>query len=159
MIFVTAGTNEQSFDRLIRAARALPPGEDLHVQYGSSLEPHGHGRWSEFLTWDEMETAMTEARVVVAHAGVGSILLAHRCGKRPVVMARRGALGEAVDDHQWILARRLAELDLVTLVDDAEELASAVAGAPTTLPARAPGSAPGGLVAELRRTINRRIAA
>lgn len=159
MIFVTAGTNEQSFDRLIRAARELPETEELHVQYGSSLEPHGHGRWDEFLSWDEMEEGMTRARVVVAHAGVGSILLAHRCGKRPIVMARRVALGEAVDDHQLILARRLEGLGLLTLVDDADELAKAVAGAPPELPAGAAGRAPDGFVLELRRTIDRRIIA
>lgn len=152
MIFVTAGTNEQSFDRLIRVARDLPGDEDLFVQYGSSPEPHGRGRWVDFLSWDQMVDAMTEARFVVAHAGAGSILLAHRCGKRPVVMARRGELGEAVDDHQLILARRLDGLGLVTLVDDLEELTGAIARAPANLD-HEPGTA--GLSTELRATLMR----
>ena len=69
---------------------------------------------------------MRGARVVVCHAGVGSMMLARRCGVRPVVMARRVHLGEAVDDHQLPLARRLHEAGAVELVDDAAQLAAAV---------------------------------
>jgi UDP-N-acetylglucosamine transferase subunit ALG13 len=154
MIFVTAGTNEQAFDRLIRCARALPGPEPLFVQRGSSIEPPGRGRWVDFLDWDEMRGAMTEARVVVAHAGVGSILLANRCGKRPVVMPRRGDLGEAVDDHQVALARRLASLELVTVAEDAGALAQAVAEAPPQLGFSAQGGV-GGLADELRASLLR----
>ena len=77
------------------------------MQYGASREPHGAGEWVDFLDFDVLAERMREARVVVCHAGVGSIMLARRCGHRPVVMPRRFELGEAVDDHQLQLARRL----------------------------------------------------
>ncbi|MET0600906.1 MAG: glycosyltransferase [Baekduia sp.] len=156
MIFVTTGTNEQGFDRLVRAARELPGDEELVVQYGSSHEPHGRGRWEAFMPWEEMERGMREARIVVAHAGVGSILLAHRCGKRPVVMARRVDLGEAVDDHQLELGRRLHERGEVTLAEDDAALARAVVHADGNL-ARAEDAGPvnGPLVTELRATLQR----
>ena len=123
MILVTTGTNEQPFDRLVRAAAELAEGEDAFVQYGASREPHGAGEWVDFLAFDELAERMREARVVVCHAGVGSIMLARRCGHRPVVMPRRLELGEAVDDHQLQLARRLHQAGLVTLVEDERELA------------------------------------
>jgi len=126
MIVVTIGTNEQPFDRLIRAARSLER-DDLFVQYGSSREAHGRGEWVEFLTFDELSEKATAARAVVCHAGVGSIMMARRCGHRPIVMARRHHLGEAVDDHQLFLARRLAKSGIVTLVEDEAELAAALA--------------------------------
>ncbi|MEA2256573.1 MAG: hypothetical protein QOG35_2618 [Solirubrobacteraceae bacterium] len=153
MIFVTTGTNEQGFDRLVRAAGSLPAGEELLVQFGSSRAPHGaHGRWVDFLGWDEMEAAMSSARVVVAHAGVGSILMALRCGKRPVVMPRRVALREAVDDHQIALAERLAGAGRVRVVDDAAALASAVAElCVSEPPVDGAGASP--LAAELRATL------
>ena len=59
-------------------------------------------------------------------AGIGSVLLALAHGKRPIVMARRQALGENVDDHQVAFARRLHEAGLVQAVENAEELARAV---------------------------------
>ena len=126
MIVVTIGTNEQPFDRLVRAAAALGGEERLLVQYGASRVPHGRGEWVDFLPFDELAERATEARVVVCHAGVGSIMLARRCGHRPVVVPRRHHLGEAVDDHQLFLARRLAQSGLVTLIEDETELPAAV---------------------------------
>lgn len=127
MLLVTTGTNEQPFDRLVRAAADLSQREDAFVQYGSSREPHGAGEWVEFLTFDELADRMRAARVVVCHAGVGSIMLARKCGHRPVVLPRRVHLGEAVDDHQLHMGRRLHDAGIVTLVEDERELATAVA--------------------------------
>jgi UDP-N-acetylglucosamine transferase subunit ALG13 len=127
MLLVTTGTNEQPFDRLVRAAAALAEGEDAFVQYGSSREPHGRGEWVEFLDFEELAERMRAARVVVCHAGVGSIMLARKCGHRPVVLPRRVHPGEAVDDHQLHMGRRLHTAGIVTLVEDERELAAAVA--------------------------------
>jgi UDP-N-acetylglucosamine transferase subunit ALG13 len=129
VIFVSVGTNETRFDRMVEAVSALRAGEQLFVQYGSSSITSGPGVWRDFLSFDEMEQAMRAADVVVCHAGAGSILLARRCGHRPIVMARLGDLGEAVDDHQLPLARRLHEAGLVVLVEDETLLTQAVAQA------------------------------
>ncbi|HEX5616854.1 MAG TPA: glycosyltransferase [Solirubrobacteraceae bacterium] len=150
MIVVTIGTNEQPFDRLIRAARALDS-DELLVQYGSSREPHGRGEWVEFLSFDELASRAREASAVVCHAGVGSIMLARRCGHRPIVMPRRHHLGEAVDDHQLFLAKRLAKSGIVTLVEDEQELAAALAAPLRAAEARADTiSGAGALTADLR---------
>jgi UDP-N-acetylglucosamine transferase subunit ALG13 len=154
MIVVTIGTNEQPFDRLIRAARALDS-DELLVQYGSSREPHGRGEWVEFLSFDELEARARSARAVVCHAGVGSIMLARRCGHRPIVMPRRHHLGEAVDDHQVFLAKRLAKSGIVTLVEDEQQLAAALA-APSGEAAAAAADAlsgAGALTADLRAVL------
>ena len=150
MIVVTIGTNEQPFDRLIRAARALES-DELLVQYGSSREAHGRGEWVEFLSFYELAGKARAARAVVCHAGVGSIMLARRCGHTPIVMPRRHHLGEAVDDHQLFLAKRLAKSGIVTLVEDEQELAAALA-APTGAAAERAGtiSGAGALTADLR---------
>jgi UDP-N-acetylglucosamine transferase subunit ALG13 len=161
MIFVTTGTNEQGFDRLVRAARDMPGDEELVVQYGSSSESHGRGVWEAFMPWEDMTRYMTGARIVVAHAGVGSILLAHRCGKRPVVLPRLVGLGEAVDDHQIELGRRLDARGEVTFVEDEAALHRAVASEADGLLARAGDATPvnGPLVASLRATLERLTAA
>jgi UDP-N-acetylglucosamine transferase subunit ALG13 len=124
MVVITVGTNEQPFDRLVAAAAGLPDDADLVVQYGSSTIRSGPGRWCDFLPFDELEQLMRAATAVVCHAGVGSIVLARRCGHRPIVLARRLHLGEAVDDHQLQLARRLDAAGFVRLVEDADQLAT-----------------------------------
>ena len=73
-----------------------------------------------------MVEAIQRARVVVTHAGVGSVLVALANEKRPVVVPRRRSFGEAVDDHQLQLGRRFAAAGLVTLVEDPEQLHNAL---------------------------------
>ncbi len=126
MIFVTVGTNEAPFDRLLRALDALPGREPLVVQHGPSLvRPVGATRF-ESLPFDELLGYIREARAVVAHAGVGSVLAVLGCGKRPIVVPRLRRYGEAVDDHQREFALRLDEAGLVRLVDDPTGLAEAL---------------------------------
>ncbi len=158
MVVFTLGTNEQPFDRLARAASELRIDEPLVVQHGSSKVPHGPGEWIDFMSFDDLEARMREARVVVSHAGVGSIMLALRCGRRPIVVPRLLSLNEAVDDHQVLLAQRLAARDVVVLVEDTADLADAIRTAhPRTAKADAADGLPGAraLASELRAELDR----
>ena len=87
-----------------------------------------------FMSFDEVANAMGQARVVVAHAGVGTVLAALNAGKRPVLVPRRREWGEAVDDHQVELAHRLAGCGLAYVVDDPAELAAVLADVDGSLP-------------------------
>ena len=129
MIFVTVGTNEATFDRLLRAVAVLEPRADVVVQHGhsSALAPSG-ATVIPFLSFDEMSELVRNADAVVTHAGVGSNLLALTNGKRPIVVPRRKQFGEAVDDHQVELGQRLAASGLVTFVDSPSDLGSALEG-------------------------------
>lgn len=127
MIFVTVGTNEARFERLVRAVAALPNDEPFVIQHGHSPAiPRPNCELVDFLPYEAMVETMRSARVVVTHAGVGSVMVALSNGKRPVVVPRRKALGEAVDDHQLQLGRRFAQAGFVTLVETQPALAEAV---------------------------------
>lgn len=126
MIFVTVGTNEARFDRLLTAVDAVGAEEELVVQHGPSPVRPAGARCVAFLAWDEVVEHMRAARVVVAHAGVGSVLVAVANGKRPLVMPRLRRYREAVDDHQVVFANRLAEAGLVTVITDAQGLGRAL---------------------------------
>jgi UDP-N-acetylglucosamine transferase subunit ALG13 len=146
MIFVTIGTTEP-FDRLLRALDGLD-GEELVVQCGDSLARPARATCIEYVSFDELGDYMRRARVVVSHAGVGTIMAALAAGKRPVVVPRLAAFDEVVDDHQVELARRLDARGLVTLVEDPSTLAGIVRSAD---PAVALDDArPSELVGELR---------
>jgi beta-1,4-N-acetylglucosaminyltransferase len=130
MILVTVGTNEAAFDRLLEAVESLPGGDELVVQCGSSsVRPSNAAQCYEFMPFDELVNEMRRARVVVTHAGIGSIMTALACGKRPVVVPRLVQYREAVDDHQLPVARRLEGAGLVTVVEDLAMLGAAVAAA------------------------------
>jgi UDP-N-acetylglucosamine transferase subunit ALG13 len=69
------------------------------------------------------------ARVVVTHAGAGSVLTCLAAGTRPIVIPRLRRYGETSDDHQLAFGRRLDEVGLVTLVEDLRLLADVVGAA------------------------------
>jgi UDP-N-acetylglucosamine transferase subunit ALG13 len=125
MIFVTVGTNEAPFNRLIEGVCRLRIEEELIVQHGSSRCRPDRALCVESLPLGELTELMRQARVIVTHAGVGTILTALANGKRPVVVPRLRQFGEAVDDHQVEFARRLGA-DLITLVEDTEDLGAAL---------------------------------
>ena len=126
MILVSTGTNEQPFDRLVEAAGALVGPEPVVIQRGSSqVQPLG-ADCREFMPFEDIEELVLASRAFVCHAGVGSIGVAMRLGRRPIVMARRHHLGEAVDDHQVPFAERLAKAGMVQLVDDVPGLVRAL---------------------------------
>ena len=145
MIFVTLGTQEYQFDRLLSGLEGV--GEELVVQGGpSSVRPAG-ATWFDFLEYPELLEHIRRARVVVSHAGIGSVMTVVAEGKRPVVVPRLNRYSETVDDHQVPIARRLADAGLVSLVEDPDQLAAALVETPAA-PATLGGE--GGIVADLR---------
>jgi UDP-N-acetylglucosamine transferase subunit ALG13 len=127
VIFVTVGTNEARFDRLLRAVAAVQTDEHFVIQHGHSVPTErAQADFVEFLPFERIVETMRQARAVVTHAGVGSIVVSLANGKRPVVVPRLKAYHEAVDDHQLQLGRRFAQAGLVTLVEDPDELGQAL---------------------------------
>jgi UDP-N-acetylglucosamine transferase subunit ALG13 len=131
MIFVTIGTSKP-FDRLLEALDGieLEGGEELVVQCGDSALRPSDARCVGFLPFAELVEQMRGARILVAHAGAGTVLTAVSLGVRPLVVPRLSAHGEAADDHQVDFARRLAQAGLVSLVEDPTDLPAAIATAP-----------------------------
>jgi UDP-N-acetylglucosamine transferase subunit ALG13 len=127
MIFVSVGTNEARFDRLLQAVDGLGAGEELVVQHGPSPVRPAGATCVDYLSFEQMTEHLARARVAVLHAGVGSVLAALASGSRPVVVPRLQRHGEAVDDHQVGFGRRLHEEGLVVFVEDPAQLPEAVA--------------------------------
>lgn len=125
MIFVTVGSAEP-FERLLLSL-PRPHAEEIVAQTGPSRAQLPGVDCTPFMSFEQLMEAMGRARVVVAHAGVGTVLAALSAGKRPVLVPRRRECGEAVDDHQVELAHRLASEGLARVVDDPGELTAVLA--------------------------------
>ena len=89
---------------------------------------------------------MREADVVVAHAGVGAALAACEVGRCPVLVPRRSAHGEHIDDHQTQIADELSGRGIAISVDVAAlstgDLAKAACRSVTTKADPPPFQAP-----------------
>ena len=113
MIFVTVGTHEQQFDRLVRAIDELRADEMINepvfVQTGYCTFEPNHCEHSKFVPFKRMKEMMAQADVVITHGGPSSFIEAMAAGKVPVVVPRRGDLGEHVNDHQADFVRIVAE--------------------------------------------------
>jgi UDP-N-acetylglucosamine transferase subunit ALG13 len=156
VIFVSVGTNEARFDRLVQAVEPLAAAEEVVVQHGPSPVRPAGATCVDYLSFEEMTEHIQRARLVVMHAGVGSILAALANGVRPLVVPRLHRFGEAVDDHQLTFGRRVHAEGLVELVEDPDALPEAAARHEAGF-AGAVG-VEGRLVDELRQFIRARIA-
>lgn len=111
MIFATVGT-QLPFPRLIAALDALAPdlGEEIVAQTGAVAETYGRIDQRAQLTPGEFDALADQARVLVGHAGIGTILTARRFARPLVLLPRRFDLGEHRNDHQSATARQVAHL-------------------------------------------------
>ncbi|PWJ12882.1 glycosyltransferase [Jannaschia seohaensis] len=139
MIFAVTGT-QLPFPRLMAALDALPPGERIVAQTGP--DPAAYPRLETFATLPpaRFDALFAEARVVVAHAGIGSVLSARAQGRPLIVVPRRADLGEHRNDHQLATARALESRAGLRVLWDLADLGAALAEPPAPPPAT--GSAP-----------------
>lgn len=123
-IFVTVGA-QMPFDRLVRGVDAWAGANgrrDVFAQIGPDAAEPAHIAWTRFLEPPEFEARVRGASVIVAHAGMGSIITALRFGKPILVMPRREALKETRNDHQVATAERFAAMGKVAVAMDETEL-------------------------------------
>jgi UDP-N-acetylglucosamine transferase subunit ALG13 len=124
MIFVTVGTQGQ-FDRLIRTVdewAGLRARTDVFAQTGPSSYRTQHIRAEPFIDPAEFRKRVESASLVVAHAGMGSIISALELGKQIVVMPRRASLGEHRNDHQVASAKRFCQQGRIIVALNEKEL-------------------------------------
>ena len=124
MIFVTVGT-QVPFDRLVAAVDHWAETRnrtDVFAQTGSRGYVPRHVASKPFIDPAEFRQRVAEASLVVAHAGMGSIITALEIGKPILVMPRRADLKEHRNDHQIATARALGEQGRIKVAMDQQEL-------------------------------------
>jgi|GEM_PF-645883 len=134
-VLVLTGTSSHPFPRLLDALPALVRdgvASEVRVQSALPVTPSTGIAALGTLSREAVAEELQRADVVIAHGGSGTCLEAIRAGHRPIVVPRRAALGEIVDDHQVDLALQLAAQDLVEHLPEVtdETLARAIRGCP-----------------------------
>jgi len=128
VIFLTTGT-QLPFDRLVRAvddwievaappceivAQVLPPPENSYVPR--------HFKPVARLSPADYAEVFGKARLIISHAGMGTILTALTQGKRICIMPRQLKYDEHRNDHQLATVERLRDHPSLFLAHDEEEL-------------------------------------
>lgn len=111
MIFVTVGTHEQPFNRLVEYMDkwAETHDEKVIMQTGFSTYEPKHCEWSKLYPFETMKKLVDDARIVVTHGGPSSFIMPLQVGKVPIVVPRVKELNEHVNDHQLDFAKAVAE--------------------------------------------------
>ncbi len=123
MIFVTIGT-QAPFDRFIKIIDEVAPqlDEEIVAQvYQLGFEPKNI-KTINFLAPDEFNDLFMKARLIVSHAGMGTILSALQQHKPIIIFPRIAALGEHRNEHQLATAEKFKELGSVYVAMNEEEL-------------------------------------
>lgn len=127
MIFVTVGS-QLPFDRLVRAVDdwcVKRRGTEVFAQIADP-GPRGYFprnfEWERFLSPEEFDRRFSEARLIIAHAGMGSIISALMAAKPIVIMPRCASLNEHRSDHQHATAQKFLDRANVHVAMDESEL-------------------------------------
>ena len=155
MIYVTVGTLFLDFPRLIRKMDAIAEtsGERVVVQTGLSKTLPTRCEHFDFRPHDEVIALQREARVIVCHAGIGSVLDALEVRRPLVVVPRLKKHNEHLTDHQLDIAQAVERRGWGRAILDIDDLEDACAH-PTSVP-QSYVPAKHRLVLALRDTIDR----
>ena len=123
MIFVTIGT-QIPFDRLIEILDRIAPelNEEIYAQALRGKYKPKHFKLIDFIEPDEFEKVFAQARLIVAHAGMGTILSALRNSKPLVIFPRIASIGEHRNDHQNATAQMIKEKKYAYVATNEKEL-------------------------------------
>ena len=143
MIFVTVGTHEQPFNRLIECVDDMKRDgvitEEVIMQTGFSTYEPKYCKWSKLLPYREMVQNVEDARIVITHGGPASFIMPLQIGKTPIVVPRQKQFDEHVNDHQLEFAKAVSErmgtiipiTDIMQLQDSILNYDSIVASMPS----------------------------
>jgi len=125
LIFVTVGSHYQGFDRLVKKMDEIAGkiDEKIIMQIGNTKYKPVNAEYFSFLeSFEEILRLNREARVVVSHAGAGSIVTALKEKTPVIVVPRLKKYDEHMNDHQLEIAKAMSENKNVTVVYDVEDL-------------------------------------
>lgn len=115
MIFVTVGTHEQSFERLVKKVDDLKKdkiiNEDVVIQKGyTNYEPQ-YCESYKLVNYNDMQKYLKTARIIITHGGPASFIAPLAVGKIPIVVPRQKKFNEHVNNHQKDFVEQIVARD------------------------------------------------
>ena len=131
MIFVTVGTHEQQFNRLVEYMDkwAESHDEEVIIQTGFSTYEPKKAEWSKLYPYKTMIEMVDRARIVITHGGPSSFIMPLQIGKIPIVVPRNHEFDEHVNNHQIDFCRKVEERQgNIIVVEDVQKLGETLDG-------------------------------
>lgn len=126
MILVLIGTHELPFTRLLNEVEKLKLNggveEDIVVQNGHTPYESDVLTLKPFVSYQEMNELYDRARLIITHAGTGSVITGLKKGKKVIAAPRLKKYGEHNDDHQLELMQAFEEAGHILSWNDGDSL-------------------------------------
>lgn len=130
MIFVTVGTQDVPFDRLITAVeKQIKKGtikEEVIVQSGCSKYKSDKMKIINYMDTDEFKKTIKKANVVITHGGVGTIIDSLNANKIVIACPRLEKYKEHTNDHQLQIINKFSNDGYIIPLKDPNKLAQAL---------------------------------
>jgi len=131
MIFVTVGTHEQQFNRLVKYVDDMRKDglitEEVIIQTGYSTYEPRYCTWQKLYPYQVMTEYVNEARIVITHGGPSSFIMPLQIGKTPIVVPRQKKYDEHVNNHQLEFCREVAiRHKNIINIEEIEQLGKAI---------------------------------
>ena len=130
MIFVTVGTQDKPFTRLIHAVEdAVREGkiiDEVIVQAGNTEYESDVLKILNYIPFEEFSKYLEKADIIITHGGVGSILSALKLKKRVIAVPRLSKYNEHKNDHQLQVIKKMTDDGYILSCEDEKEIAKKV---------------------------------
>lgn len=130
MIFVTVGTHEQPFNRLIEKMDYLVKSgavrEKVIAQIGYCTYTPKCIEYFRFTDFEKMDRFFDKANFLITHGGIGSLLLALKKNKKIIAVPRMKKYNEHTNDHQVQIVKELENQKRIVAVYDIDDLLYAI---------------------------------
>ncbi len=130
MIFVTLGTNDEQFTRLLKAIdKEIEKGtikERVVVQAGCTKYESKNMEILDLVPREEFEKLISECDLLITHGGVGSILSGINKGKKVIAVPRLAKYNEHGNDHQLQIVENFSERKYILALKDMNKLGKTI---------------------------------
>ena len=138
MIFVTVGTHEQSFERLVKKVDDLKRdkiiNEDVVIQKGYTDHEPQYCKSYKLVGYNDMQKYLKTARIIITHGGPASFIAPLSIGKIPIVVPRQKKFNEHVNNHQKDFVEQVvARYNTVIPCYDIDDLEGLIKGYDSTI--------------------------
>lgn len=125
MIFVTLGTQDKTFPRLLKnIEKCIKSGlikDKVFVQAGSTKYKSNVMDVNAFVDMETFKKCVMDADLIITHGGVGTILEGLKNNKKIIGCARLEQYGEHVNNHQVQLLERFSEDGYIIYAEDLDK--------------------------------------
>ena len=126
MIFVTVGSREYPFDRLLIQLDKLVKNEVINdpifAQIGQSTYLPKYFEYERFLGKDKFNEYQKKADLIISHGGTGALIGALKAKKNVIAVPRLAKFKEHTDDHQLQVTSVLKDMGYLRVVIDISDL-------------------------------------